>query len=115
MKSKNLWAMLRHTVSDWNEHEAPRLGAALAFYTILSLSPLVILVISIVALAFGQSAAQDQILSQVQGMIGQDGATAVKTMIEHAQKPASGLSRPSSASLLFCLALPVSLESCALR
>lgn len=90
MKSRNLWPTLRHTFSEWNDHEAPRLGAALAFYTILSLAPLVILVIAVVALVFGHSAAQEQILSQVQGMIGQDGAAAVKTMIEHAHKPASG-------------------------
>jgi len=91
MKLGTLWPTLRRTFSEWTDHEAPRLAAALSFYTILSLAPLVILVIAVVALAFGRSSAQDQILSQVQGMIGQDGATAVKTMIEHADKPASGL------------------------
>jgi len=91
MKLSTLWPTVRRTFSEWNDHEAPRLAAALSFYTILSLAPLVILVIAVVALAFGRSSAQDQILSQVQGMIGQDGATAVKTMIEHADKPASGM------------------------
>jgi membrane protein len=90
MHFKNLWPLLHRTFSDWNDHEAPRLGAALSFYTILSLAPLIILVIAVVALAFGRSTAQDQILDQVQGMIGRDGAIAVRTVIEHAEKPASG-------------------------
>lgn len=42
-----LWTMLKTTFAAWNEHEAPRLGAALAFYTVLSLAPLVIVVIAI--------------------------------------------------------------------
>jgi membrane protein len=48
-------------------------------------------VIAVVALAFGHSSAQDQILSQVQAMVGQEGANAIRTMIEHAQKPTSGI------------------------
>ena len=90
MNYKAIWPMLRQTFSAWNEHEAPRLGAALAFYTILSLAPLVILVIAIVALIFGHSIAQDQLLGQVDSMIGHRGSEAVKEMIEHAQEPASG-------------------------
>jgi membrane protein len=84
------WSMLRETFSAWNEHEAPRLGAALAFYTILSLAPLVILVIALVAFIFGHSTAQNQLLGQVESMIGHQGSEAVKGMIEHAQEPASG-------------------------
>ena len=83
-------SMLRQTFSAWNEHEAPRLGAALAFYTIVSLAPLVILVIAIVALIFGHSTAQNQLLGQVESMIGHPGSEAVKAIIEHAQQPASG-------------------------
>ena len=47
MNYKTIWSMLIQTFSAWNEHEAPRLGAALAFYTILSLAPLVILVVGV--------------------------------------------------------------------
>ena len=90
MHYRALWTMLRETFVAWNEHEAPRLGAALAFYTILSLAPLVILVIAIAALIFGHSAAQGQLLAQVDGLIGRRGSEAVRAMIEHAQKPASG-------------------------
>jgi membrane protein len=66
------------------------LGAALAFYTILSLAPLVIVVIPIAALIFGHSAAQSQLLGQVESVFGRQASHAVKGMIEQAEKPASG-------------------------
>lgn len=91
MNYANVWSLLRKTFSAWSDHEAPRLGAALAFYTILSLAPLLILVIAIVAVFFGQSTAQDQIIGQVDWMVGKDGGNAVRAMIEHAaQEPGSG-------------------------
>jgi membrane protein len=88
---KTIRSTLSQTFSAWSEHEAPRLGAALAFYTILSLAPLVIMVVGIVALIFGHSAAQNQLLVRVDSMVGHQGSEAVKGMIEHAQKPASGM------------------------
>ena len=68
-----------------------RLGAALAFYTILSLSPLVIIVVAVGGLIFSRSTAQTQILSQVQGMIGPEGGKAVESMLANAQRPAAGI------------------------
>jgi membrane protein len=87
---KGLWSALCQTFVAWSDHEGPRLGAALAFYTILSLAPFVIFVIAIVALVVGHSNAQAQITGQVQGLIGPVGANAVRTVIEQAQKPTSG-------------------------
>jgi membrane protein len=75
----------------WNRHEAPRLGAALAFYTILSLSPLVIIVVALAGLVFQSFDSPTHILSQVQGMIGQDGGKAVESMLANVQKPAAGI------------------------
>lgn len=85
-----IWNLVRDTFSAWSEHDAPRLGAALAFYTLLSLAPLVILVVAITALIFDHSTAQEQLLAQIDGLIGRQGTEVVKGMIEHAQKPASG-------------------------
>ena len=51
MNYTTIWSMLTQTFAEWNEHEAPRWGAALAFYTILSLAPLVILALAIVLTA----------------------------------------------------------------
>ena len=88
---KSWWPILQQTFAAWNLHDAPRLGASLAFYTILSLAPLVILVVALVALVFGYSTAQNQIFNEVRNLIGPEGALAVKTAIEHAQEPSSGL------------------------
>jgi membrane protein len=84
---KSFWFTLKQTFWAWNDHEVPRLGAALSFYTMLSLAPLVILVIAIASLVFGHSAAQNEIIRQVQGVMGEEGAKAVETVIGHGQKP----------------------------
>jgi len=88
---RDVWVTLKQTFWAWNDHEAPRLGAALSFYTMLSLAPLVILVIAIASLVFGHSAAQNDIIREVQGIMGTEGAKAVETVIEHGQKPTSVL------------------------
>ena len=91
MNYQSIETLLVRALSEWKKHEAPRLGAALAFYSILSLAPLVILTVAIVVLVFGHSAAQDDLIEQAQNMLGQEGAGAVKAVLQHAQKPASGI------------------------
>jgi membrane protein len=83
-------SLLRETWAAWNAHEAPRLAAALAFYTVLSLAPLMILTVAMLALVLQRSMAQDQLLRQVDSLIGSQGSQAVRGMIEQAQHPASG-------------------------
>jgi membrane protein len=91
MSGKDLVSIFKKTFAAWNRHDAPRLGAALAFYTILSLSPLVIIVVALAGLIFSRSTAQAHILSQVQGMIGLEGGKAMQSMLANAQKPAAGI------------------------
>jgi membrane protein len=91
MSAKTLFQIFKMTFASWSRHEAPRLGAALAFYTILSLSPLVIIVLALAGLIFSRSTAQAHILSQVRGMIGPDGGKAVESMLANAQRPAAGI------------------------
>jgi membrane protein len=91
MRAKDVLSILKTTFAAWNKHEAPRLGASLAFYTILSLSPLVIIVVALGGFIFSRSTAQTHILSEVQGMIGPDGGKAVASMLANAQKPAAGI------------------------
>jgi membrane protein len=86
-----LLALLKRSYADWNEDNAPRLGAALAFYTILSISPLVILVVAIVSLVLGRSSAQSHLLDQVQSLVGMDGRNAVQSMLASGQKASSGI------------------------
>src|SRR5580704_5924850 len=62
----DIQALLGESFSEWNRHKGPRLGAALAFYTLLSLTPLLLIVVSIAGLVFGRQAAQSQIVWQIQ-------------------------------------------------
>jgi membrane protein len=72
-------------------HNAPRLGAALSFYTILSLAPLLIVVIAVSSLISGRAAAEGQIVWQIQDLTGRAGAEVIRQMMEGARKPAHGI------------------------
>jgi len=81
--------LLKMTYSEWSKDKVPRMGAALAYYTIFSLAPLLVIAISIAGLIFGADAVQGQIMGEIQGLIGPDSAKAVQTMIQSADKPAN--------------------------
>jgi len=75
----------------WYRHNAPRLGASLAFYTILSLAPLLIVVIAVSGMISGRAAAEGQIVWQIQGLTGKEGAEVIQQVIAGARKPVSGI------------------------
>jgi membrane protein len=83
------WPLLKATFSAWSDDKALRLGAALAFYSVLSLSPMLLLVLSAAAAIWGQDAATGQILGQMRDMVGQKGAEAIQAILltasEHKQ------------------------------
>lgn len=83
--------LFRETFTEYFDDGAPRLGAALAFYTIFSLPALLILVIAVAGLAFGVEAAQGQIVNEVRGFIGEESAKTLQTVIESARQPESGI------------------------
>jgi len=85
-----VWHDLRRTVDNWLDHDGPRLAASLSLYSLLSLAPLVILSIAIVAFAFGRAAAQEAILREVRDLMGADGARTIQTVIEHGKSPQAG-------------------------
>lgn len=86
-----LGSIFREAAADWLEDRADQLGAALAFYSILSLAPLLVIAISIAALAFGEEAARGELVEQMQDMVGIEGAQAIQSLLEHAQAPGRGL------------------------
>jgi membrane protein len=86
-----LWPLAKTTFEEWNQDNAARLAAALAYYTVFSLAPLLIIAIAIAGLALGQEAAQGRIVAQLRGLLGQQGAELVQGMIESANKPSVGL------------------------
>jgi len=86
-----LWALLKEAAGEWSEDRAPRLGAALAYYTVFSIAPLLIVVIAITGLVFGEEGARSAILGQVGGIIGEKTAKALEDMLQHAQRPSAGI------------------------
>ena len=91
VRPKAFWGLLRATAGEWSEDKVPRLGAALAFYSVLSIAPLLLIAIAIAATVFGREAASGQIVEQIRGLVGKEGAEAVQAMLRNAQKPGAGL------------------------
>lgn len=85
------WTLLKDTSAKWSADKAPRLGAALSYYTVFSLVPLLVMTIAIAGLVFGKEAAQQAIMTQMESLVGPQSAAAVKQMLDIAQKPSSGL------------------------
>jgi membrane protein len=73
--------LVRNTLQDWNEDKVPRLGAALAFYTAISIAPLVVLSLRVASIFFDDKAATGQLRGQMQGLVGEAGAAAIEQMI----------------------------------
>jgi len=88
---ETLTALLRQAGAAWLADNAPRLGAALAFYTLFSLAPVLIVAVSVAGFVFGEKAAQGEIVRQFQGLMGTQGATAIETIIQSTNRPALGV------------------------
>ncbi|HEU5238295.1 MAG TPA: YihY/virulence factor BrkB family protein, partial [Pyrinomonadaceae bacterium] len=86
-----LTALLREAGAAWFADNAPRFGAALAFYTLFSLAPVLIVAVSVTGFVFGEQTAQREIVRQFQGLIGSQGATAIETIIQNTNQPALGV------------------------
>ena len=88
---KQFWLLVKEAATEWSRDRAPRLGAALAYYTIFSMVPLLIVIIAIIGLVFGQEAAHSAIMDQIRNLIGPQSAAAIKDMIHRADQPSSGI------------------------
>src|SRR5260370_26763119 len=91
LKKSQLLRLVRDTGGAWTDDKAPRLGAALAFYTALSLAPLIVVVLAVAGLAFGAAAVQGELEWQARDMIGPHGAAAVQALVQAAHSPGHGL------------------------
>src|ERR1044071_6588305 len=86
-----MWKLLKATVLSFVEDEALSRGAAIAFYTVTSLAPVLLIVVSIAGLAFGQEAAQGAILNQLTGLMGQQAADVLQSALASASEKSSGI------------------------
>ena len=87
---KEIGQMLGETIDEWANDNAQRLGASLAFFTLLSLAPLVVVVVAVGAAVFGPEAAQGQLAWEIRNLVGPVGAEAIQELIRGAYKPGAG-------------------------
>jgi membrane protein len=90
MSKGQIISLGKSTIREWIDDNALRLGAALSYYTVFSLAPLLIIVIGIAGLAFGNDYARMEIMKQLQGLLGQQGAAAAGEMLRNASHPKTG-------------------------
>jgi membrane protein len=87
----NRWArMLLEALSAWWNDQAPSKGAALAYYSLFSIAPLLFLIISIAGLVFGPQAVRGMVFAQIASLMGQNGAEAIEEMLAHVSEPRTG-------------------------
>src|ERR1700732_5039557 len=79
---KDIASLTVVTARNWHDDRAPRLGAALSYYVILSLAPAVVIILAVSGWAFGAKAAQGRLVWQIQSLVGAEGAKVIKTMID---------------------------------
>ena len=85
------WSPLQETGNRWLEHKDARLGAALAYYSIFSLGPLIVIAIAVAGLVFGAEAVQTQMVGALHGLLGDSGTQAIDAMLKGANRPREGL------------------------
>jgi membrane protein len=108
MKARDFWDLTKTAGSKFLEDKAPRMGAALAYYSIFSLAPLLVIAVAVAGLVFGREAAEGQIVGELRGMVGEDGGRLIQAMIASASCDAGGvLAAVLSAVVLFVGAMGV--------
>lgn len=86
-----MWSILQETVANWSRHNTARLGAALAYYSIFSLGPIIVISVAVAGTVFGPDAARGEITGQIRGLLGNAGAQAVEAMLAGASRPHDGM------------------------
>ena len=89
--SESWWEILKAVGDGYITHKVPRMSAALAYYTILSASPLLVVVLGIAGFFFGQDAVRGELVMQLRNLAGEEGARAIESMIAHAREPGANI------------------------
>ena len=95
--------LIRETIAEWKKDNVPLPGAALAYDTIVSLAPLLVIAIAVAGAIFGEEAARGELVHQIQELVGKEGAVAIQAMIETTNRPGSGGALASVVGFLLLL------------
>lgn len=91
MHIKHLWDLAKAAATSWIDDYAPSMGAALAYYTMFSIAPLLLIVISIAGFVFGTDAARGEIIGQLRSLMGDEGARAIQSLIASVSQPGKSM------------------------
>ena len=104
MNLKGLWMLIKDTFVQWIDDNPFQMAAALAYYTLFSMAPLLMIAIAVAGSVFGREASQDQIIGAIQDLVGFQSARAIQAIIESAgQRPDSGFFATAAAMILLLL------------
>jgi membrane protein len=90
-ESPSIWRGAIDAAKQWSAHNDSRMGAALSYYSVFSIGPLILIAVAIAGLIFGREAVQGQVTSSLQGLLGENGASAINGMLQSADKPKQGI------------------------
>src|SRR5450759_5316461 len=88
---KQIWDLVTKSAGAWVDDYAPSMGAAIAYYTLFAIAPLLIIAIAVAGLVFGREAAHGEIVAQIQDLIGREGAIAVQGLLKSVNEPAQSI------------------------
>lgn len=88
---KNFYSLAKQSVEAWIDDYAPSMGAAISYYTIFSMAPLLIIVIAVAGFVWGREAVEGQLYGQLASLVGQDGAAGVQALVAGAYEPSAGI------------------------
>ena len=91
MSAKQVWGLVRASFAAWGEDYASSMGAALSFYTVFSVAPVLLIAIAVAGLVFDTDAAQQAVASQLTGLMGREAAAAVEALLQSARSPSGGV------------------------
>src|SRR4029079_14777951 len=89
--SKQSFTLLKESASSWSADYCPSMGAAISYYTLFSIAPLLLIVIAVAGMVFGAEAARGEIFGQLRGLLGDEGAKAVVGLLQAADRPGAGV------------------------
>ena len=101
--ARSLWGLMLASMKAWVYHRAPSKGAALAFYTLFSMAPILVLAVALAGYFLGEQAVQGALFDQLKGLLGNTGAMAIQTLVADAHLPGSGSAATWFASLLLAV------------
>ena len=86
-----MWSTLKEAAAQWVAHKDARMGAALSYYSVFSIGPLILIAVAIAGFVFGREAVQGQVTESLKGLLGENGAQAINGMLADANRPREGL------------------------